>query len=90
MSMDEARRLTTGCGLRVSIEIRVTITNTLLQKGRDKAAAKRFFKRVLASCAEAPRKIVPHQLRSHPVAKAERFPHRLTSSALSSSQCAGQ
>src|ERR1700737_1531423 len=30
----------------------------LLQKRRDKAAAKRFFKRVLASCPEVPRKIV--------------------------------
>jgi putative transposase len=30
----------------------------LLQKRRDEAAAKRFFKRVLASCTEAPRKIV--------------------------------
>ncbi|WP_310134755.1 DDE-type integrase/transposase/recombinase [Paraburkholderia terricola] len=28
----------------------------MLQKRRDKAAVKRFFKRVLASCAEAPRK----------------------------------
>jgi putative transposase len=43
----------------------------LLQKRRDKAAAKRFFKRVLASCAEAPRKIVTDQLRSYPAAKAE-------------------
>jgi transposase-like protein len=43
----------------------------LLQKCRDKAAAKRFFKRVLASCAEAPRKIVTDQLRCYPAAKAE-------------------
>jgi transposase-like protein len=43
----------------------------LLQKRRDKAAAKRFFKRVLASCVEAPRKIVTDQLRSYPAAKAE-------------------
>jgi hypothetical protein len=43
----------------------------LLQKRRDKAAAKRFFKRVLASCTEAPRKIVTDQLRSYPAAKAE-------------------
>nr|WP_246282630.1 IS6 family transposase [Paraburkholderia caffeinitolerans] len=43
----------------------------LLQKRRDKAAAKRFFKRVLASCAEAPRKIVTDQLRSYAAAKAE-------------------
>jgi putative transposase len=38
-----------------------------------KAAAKRFFKSVLASCPEAPRKIVTDQLRSYPAAKAE-FP----------------
>ena len=43
----------------------------LLQKRRDKAAAKRFFRRVLASCSEAPRKIVTDQLRSYPAAKAE-------------------
>ncbi|KAG8148724.1 IS6 family transposase [Burkholderia catarinensis] len=43
----------------------------LLQKRRDKTAAKRFFKRVLASCAEAPRKIVTDQLRSYRAAKAE-------------------
>jgi putative transposase len=43
----------------------------LLQKRRDKAAANRFFKRVLASCAEAPYKIVTDQLRSYPEAKAE-------------------
>ncbi|GAB7541137.1 hypothetical protein CS8_008000 [Cupriavidus sp. 8B] len=43
----------------------------LLQKRRDKAAAKRFFKRVLAACLEAPHKIVTDQLRSYPAAKAE-------------------
>src|ERR1700738_1144736 len=43
----------------------------LLQKRQDKAAAKRFFKRVLAACPEAPRKIVTDQLRSYPAAKAE-------------------
>ncbi|GAB7543999.1 IS6 family transposase [Cupriavidus sp. 8B] len=42
----------------------------LLQKRRDKAAAKRIFKRVLAACHEVPRKIVTDQLRSYPVAKA--------------------
>ena len=36
----------------------------LLQKRRDKAAAKRVFKRVLAACPEAPRKIVTDRLRS--------------------------
>ncbi|AIO68193.1 transposase IS66 family protein [Burkholderia oklahomensis] len=45
--------------------------NILLQKRRDKAAAKRFFRRVLASCPEVPRKIVTDQLRSYPATKAE-------------------
>ena len=48
-----------------------TELDVLLQKRRDKAAAKRFFKRVLASCPEAPRKIVTDQLRSYPAAKAD-------------------
>src|ERR1700738_1576151 len=42
----------------------------LLQKRRDKTAAKRFFKRVLRS-SPVPRKIVTDQLRSYPAAKAE-------------------
>jgi putative transposase len=42
----------------------------LLRKRRDKAAAKRFFKRVLRS-NPAPRKIVTDQLRSYPAAKAD-------------------
>jgi putative transposase len=42
----------------------------LLQKRRDKAAAERFFKRVLRS-SPLPRKIVTDQLRSYPAAKAE-------------------
>lgn len=42
----------------------------LLQKRRDKAAAKRFFKRVLCS-NPVPRKIVTDQLSSYPAAKAE-------------------
>jgi putative transposase len=42
----------------------------LIQKRRDKAAAKRFFKRVLRS-SPVPRKIVTDQLRSYPAAKAE-------------------
>ncbi|QTD95320.1 IS6 family transposase [Burkholderia anthina] len=42
----------------------------LLQKRRDKAAAKRFVLRVLRSCP-APRKIVTDQLRSYPAAKAD-------------------
>ncbi|MHA7685684.1 DDE-type integrase/transposase/recombinase [Cupriavidus sp. PET2-C1] len=42
----------------------------LLQKRRDKAAAKRFFKRVLRS-SPAQRQIVTDQLRSYPAAKAD-------------------
>ncbi len=42
----------------------------LVQRRRDKVAAKRFFKRVLRS-NRVPRKIVTDQLRSYPAAKAE-------------------
>ena len=42
----------------------------LVQKRRDKTAAKRFFKRVLRS-NPVPRKIVTDQLRSYPAARAE-------------------
>ena len=44
--------------------------DVLLQKRRDKAPAKRFFRRVLRS-NPVPRKIVTDQLRSYPAAKAE-------------------
>jgi len=47
-----------------------TELDVLLQKRRDKTAAKRFFKRVLRS-SPVPRKIVTDQLRSYPAAKAE-------------------
>ena len=43
----------------------------LLQKHRDKAAAKRFFVHILASSAEAPRTIVTDKPRSYPAAEAE-------------------
>jgi len=43
----------------------------LLQMRRDKAAAKRFFRRVLATCPELPTRVVTDQLRSYPAAKAE-------------------
>lgn len=42
----------------------------LLQKRRDKTAAKRFFQRVLRACP-APRKIVSDQLHSYGAAKAD-------------------
>ncbi|KVQ49930.1 transposase [Burkholderia cepacia] len=44
--------------------------DVLLQRHRDKAAAKRFLKRVLRSHS-VPAKIVTDQLRSYPAAKAE-------------------
>ena len=44
--------------------------DVLLQKKRDKAAAKRFFRQILRS-NPAPRKIVTDQLRSYRAAKAE-------------------
>ncbi|MFM0367687.1 DDE-type integrase/transposase/recombinase, partial [Paraburkholderia sediminicola] len=47
-----------------------TELDILLQKRRDKAAAKRFFKRVLRSNL-VPRKIVTDPLRSYPAAKAD-------------------
>jgi putative transposase len=44
--------------------------DVLVQKRRDKAAAKRFFRRGLRS-NPVPRKIVTDQLRSYPAAKAD-------------------
>ncbi len=44
--------------------------DVLVQKRRDKAAAKRFFRRVPRS-NPVPRKIVTDQLRSYPAAKAD-------------------
>jgi putative transposase len=43
----------------------------LLQKRRDKAAARRFFQRLLVQYPNGPRKIITDQLRSYPAAKAE-------------------
>jgi putative transposase len=43
----------------------------LLQKRRNRAAAKCLFSRVLVACPEVPKKIVTDQLRSYPAAKAE-------------------
>jgi thiosulfate reductase cytochrome b subunit len=41
----------------------ITLGGWLLQKLRDKTAVRRFFKHLLASCPEVPRKIVTNQLR---------------------------
>ncbi|WP_407672449.1 IS6 family transposase [Noviherbaspirillum pedocola] len=43
----------------------------LLQKRRDKNAAKRFFRHLLAQYPNGPRKIITDQLRSYPAAKSE-------------------
>lgn len=43
----------------------------MLQKRRDRAAAKRFLKRALEACSEVPGKIVTDRLRGYPAAKAE-------------------
>nr|WP_256095054.1 IS6 family transposase [Paraburkholderia nodosa] len=48
-----------------AVDQHVAELDILLQKHRDKAAAKRFFNRVLAACANAPRRIViEHQTHS--------------------------
>ncbi|MCM2495956.1 IS6 family transposase [Burkholderia glumae] len=52
-----------------AVDERGTELDILLQKQRDKAAAKRFFQRVLRSFT-APRKIVTDPLRGYPAAKA--------------------
>lgn len=57
---EAARRAVDECGMKIDVR---------LQKQRDKAAAKRFFRRILRSPA-VPRKIVFDQLRSYPAAKA--------------------
>jgi putative transposase len=46
------------------------VLDVLVQKRRDQAAAKRFFRRILRS-NPVPRRIVPDQLRSYPAAKAD-------------------
>lgn len=54
--------------LRRAVDWHGAELDTLLQKRRDKAAAKRSFRWVLASCPEGPHKIVTDQLRSYPAA----------------------
>jgi putative transposase len=50
------------------------IVDVLLQKRRDGAAAKRFFKRLLKKHRDEPRKIVTDKLRSYGVAHRELIP----------------
>jgi putative transposase len=64
------------CGQYIGVQSISMASNLrfLLQKRRDKAAVKRFFKCVLAAYPEVPRKIVTDQLRNSlpiPAAKAE-------------------
>ncbi|WP_429448548.1 DDE-type integrase/transposase/recombinase [Paraburkholderia sp. WC7.3g] len=61
----------------------------LLQERRDKSAAKRFFKRVLTSCGEVPRKIVTDQLRSYIRPPKRRSPNWQTSGTCSSKPALG-
>ena len=50
------------------------VVDVYLQKKRDGAAAKRFFRRLLRSYGTEPRKIVTDKLRSYGVAHREIFP----------------
>jgi putative transposase len=45
-----------------AVDQHATELDILLRKRHDKAAAKLFFKRVLAACPEGPRKIATDQL----------------------------
>jgi putative transposase len=53
-----------------AVDERSTELDVLLQRRRDKAAAKRFFRKLLRS-HPVPQKLVTDQLRSYPAAKAE-------------------
>jgi putative transposase len=53
--------------------------DVFLQAKRDGAAAKRFFKRLLRSHGEEPRKIVTDKLRSYGVAHRELMPEKIHS-----------
>ncbi len=50
------------------------VVDVFLQKRRDGAAAKRFFKRLLKTHRDEPRKIVTDKLRSYGVAHRELIP----------------
>ena len=56
--------------LRRAVDEHGAELDVLVQKRRDKAAARRFFRRVLRS-NPVPRKIVTDQLRSYPAAKTD-------------------
>ena len=50
------------------------VVDVFLQKGRNGAAAKRFFKRLLKAHQKEPRKIITDKLRSYGVAHRELIP----------------
>jgi putative transposase len=53
------------------------VVDVYLQKRRDGAAAKRFFKRLLKTHQDEPRKIVTDKLRSYGVAHRELIPNTI-------------
>ncbi|MDB4543050.1 IS6 family transposase [bacterium] len=53
------------------------VVDVYLQKKRDGAAAKRFFRRLVRSHCGEPRKIVTDKLRSYPVAHREVIPESI-------------
>jgi putative transposase len=53
------------------------VVDVYLQKRRDGAAAKRFFKRLLKKLQDEPRKIVTDKLRSYGVAHRELIPNTI-------------
>ena len=55
------------------------VVDVSLQARRDGAAAKRFFKRLLRSHGDEPRKVVTDKLRSHGVAHREMMPEAIHS-----------
>ena len=60
--------------MRRAIDQDGEVVDVYLQEKRDGAAAKRFFRRLLRSHGEEPRKIVTDKLRSYPVAHREIIP----------------
>jgi putative transposase len=51
------------------------VLDSLVQKRRDKRAAKRFFRKLLKGLPYAPRRIVTDKLRSYGAARKEVLPH---------------
>jgi putative transposase len=51
-----------------------TVLDILVQRRRDKTAAKRFFRKLLKGCRYVPRVIITDRLKSYGAAKRERLP----------------